>query len=166
MNEYDQMYLDEMSRMTVLGKEETAELLKKLPDKGAQECLVNGNLGYVAEIAREYASERIDILDLIQEGSMALMLLVKYYKEGDFEAMRERAVRTAMKAWCEGQSENEQIKEKMAGYINVLNKVTTVMAQELGREATIEEIAQKMQMSEDEIRVLMKEAVNAVNIEK
>ncbi len=166
MKEYDQMYLDQLSLMPELGKEKTEELLKRLPDKAAQEALINGNLAYAAKIAEEYASEKIDILDLIQEGSMALTLLVKYYKEGDFEAMRERAVRTAMKAWCEGQEENQQIKEKMAGYINVLNKVTTMMAKELGREATIEEIAEKMKLSEDEIRVLMKEAVNAVNIEK
>lgn len=166
MNEYDQMYLDEMAHMPELSREKTEELLKRLPDKGAQEELINGNLAYVAKVAGEFAREDIDILDLIQEGSMALALLVKYYREGDFEMMRERAVRTAMKAWCDGQSENEQIKEKMAGYINVLNKVSTVMAKELGREATLEEIAEKMKLSEDEVRVLMKEAVNAVNIEK
>lgn len=166
MNEYDQMYLDEMRQMPRLSKEETAKLLSQLPDKGAQERLINGNLGYVAEIAQEYVSENIDVLDLVQEGSMAIMLLVKYYREGDFDAMRERAVRTAMKAWCDNQGESDQIKQKMADYINVLNKVTTVMAKELGREATIEEIAAKMQLSEDEVRVLMKEAVNAVTIDK
>ncbi len=166
MKEYDQLYLDELSQIPELSKEETEVLLKRLPQKAAQEELISRNLSYVVRMAGEYVTEETDILDLIQEGSMALTLLVKYYREGDFFAMRERAVKTAMQNWCDGQNQNEQIKEKMADYINVLNKVTTVMARELGREATIDEIAEKMKLSPDEVRTLMNEAVNAVKIDK
>ena len=52
----------------------------------------------------------------------------------------------------------------MAARVNVLQEVSRVMAKELGREATVEELAAKMKMTEDEIRDIMKVTLDAVNV--
>ncbi|MBQ8638685.1 MAG: RNA polymerase subunit sigma-70 [Lachnospiraceae bacterium] len=163
MGAYSQMYLEELKQIPALEEEEMKTLLAALPAKDAAERLINGSLSYVAEMADQYSSEHVDVSDLIQEGNMALMLLVRNYKEGDFLRMRTIAVTTAMEAFRDSQAQNERLEEEVTASVNVLNKVTTMMAEELGREATLEEIAEKMKMPEDRIRLLMKEAVNAVS---
>lgn len=162
-DEYTKLYLEELKRLPVLERKELDILLSRLPDRAAGEQIINGNLSYVANLADEYAGPHTDAADLVQEGSMALTLLVNHYQGGDFERLREKAVRTAMEAYCDSQRKNEQIEEKLTTSINVMNRVTTELAEELGREATLAEVAEKMKMPEDEIRILMKEALNAVN---
>lgn len=57
-----------------------------------------------------------------------------------------------------------EIEENVAARVNVLQEVSRVMAKELGREATVEELAAKMKMTEDEIRDIMKVTLDAVNV--
>lgn len=165
-DEYSRMYLEELKEIPVLEEEETKRMLAMLPDRKAQERLISGNLVYVAKLAAEYEGRHVDAFDLIQEGNMALTLLVKNYKSGDFIQMRETAVRTAMQAYRDSQNRNDELEEEVTASVNVLNQVTTALAKELGREATLEEVARKMKMSEDRVRLLMKEAVNAVSTDQ
>lgn len=162
---YD-MYLEELRAIEACSEEETAELLGRLPADEARKRLVEGSLGYVVQAARDYRDKGVDIADLIQEGNMAVMLLVENYREGDFFQLRELAVRTAMEQLVGEQADSSRIGEKLAAAINVLNEVTTRLAQELGRQATLSELAEKMQMSEDEVSRLMKTAVNAVTLDR
>lgn len=165
-NEFIKEYLDELKNMPTVEGEELSKLVSELPQKAAKERLIKGSLAYAARLAEEYAAPDAEAADLLQEGSMALTLLVNNYKEGDFALLRERALRAAMQAYCESQKQNMKIGQQMAVYINVMNEVTTRLAKELGREATVSEVAEKMQLPEDEIRILMKEALNAVNTQE
>ena len=117
----------------------------------------------------------VEISDLVQEGNMALLLVLKNYAShpvvGDdavsyFNQLRERAVHMAMEAVTEEQKQSEQTAEKLTASVNVLNVVMTKLAEELGREPNLSEIAAKMQMSEDEVQAVMKEAINAVAVDR
>ena len=72
----------------------------------------------------------------------------------------------AMEAVTEEQKQSEQTAEKLTASVNVLNVVMTKLAEELGREPNLSEIAAKMQMSEDEVQAVMKEAINAVAVDR
>ena len=170
-NQFYQMYLDELSEIPECTNEEMEALLNSLPNEEAVKRLTEGSLAYVVREAAKYA----EISDLVQEGNMALLLVLKNYAShpvvGDdavsyFNQLRERAVHMAMEAVTEEQKQSEQTAEKLTASVNVLNVVMTKLAEELGREPNLSEIAAKMQMSEDEVQAVMKEAINAVAVDR
>ncbi len=164
--EYTRMYLEEISMIPPLSEDELSELPGKLPDAAAAERLINGSLAYVAGQASAYVQKHVDASDLIQEGNMAVMLLVRNYSGGSFEELRKKTVQIAMESYRDSQNQNDHLEEEVTAYVNVLNRVTTELAKELGREATLSEVAEKMKLSEDQVRILMKEAVNAVSADE
>ena len=167
-NQFYQMYLDELSEIPECTNEEMEALLNSLPNEEAVKRLTEGSLAYVVREAAKYAGNDVEISDLVQEGNMALLLVLKNYAShpvvGDdavsyFNQLRERAV-------TEEQKQSEQTAEKLTASVNVLNVVMTKLAEELGREPNLSEIAAKMQMSEDEVQAVMKEAINAVAVDR
>lgn len=174
-NQFYQMYLDELSEIPECTNEEMEALLNSLPNEEAVKRLTEGSLAYVVHEAAKYAGNDVEISDLVQEGNMALLLVLKNYASypvvGDdavsyFNQLRERAVHMAMEAVTEEQKQSEQTAEKLTASVNVLNVVMTKLAEELGREPNLSEIAAKMQMSEDEVQAVMKEAINAVAVDR
>ena len=174
-NQFYQMYLDELSEIPECTNEEMEALLNSLPNEEAVKRLTEGSLAYVVREAAKYAGNDVEISDLVQEGNMALLLVLKNYAShpvvGDdavsyFNQLRERAVHMAMEAVTEEQKQSEQTAEKLTASVNVLNVVMTKLAEELGREPNLSEIAAKMQMSEDEVQAVMKEAINAVAVDR
>ena len=171
------MYLKEIGTVPLLTADEEMELAKKKAqgDESAKERLIEANLRLVVSIAKRYTGRGMSFLDLVQEGNMALLLVLKNYAShpvvGDdavsyFNQLRERAVHMAMEAVTEEQKQSEQTAEKLTASVNVLNVVMTKLAEELGREPNLSEIAAKMQMSEDEVQAVMKEAINAVAVDR
>lgn len=174
-NQFYQMYLDELSAIPECTKEEIESLLKSLPNEETIKRLAEGSLAYVVREAANYTGKDVEISDLVQEGNMALLLVLKNYAahsvtDGDpvayFEQLRERAVHMAMQNVTDAQKQSEQTAEKLTASVNVLNVVMTKLAEELGREPKLSEIAKKMQMSEDEVQAIMKEAINAVAVDR
>ena len=72
----------------------------------------------------------------------------------------------SMVSVTEEQRHSDQTSDKFKASVNVLNVVMTKLAEELGREPNLSEIAAKMQMSEDEVQAVMKEAINAVAVDR
>lgn len=171
------MYEEEMEGILPCSKEETEKLLLKMKqgDETAKNRLIEGHLGQVSDWAQEYGEKGVPISDLVQEGNVALMMAVQAYEnviasvEGEdayvdaFLSLVESQVRQALKQIVEEQEESNKVGETLAAEINVMNEVTRRLAQEFGREATAEEVAEKMQMEVDEVKELMKIALNAVN---
>lgn len=172
-----QMYEEEMEGILPCSREEIAGLLVRLKkgEEGARTRLIEGHLGQVADWAQEYGEKGVDLSDLVQEGNMALMMAVQAYEkvaaavQGEevyvdaFLSVVESQVREAMKRVVEEQEESDQAGETLAAKINVMNEVTRRLAEEYGREATAKEVAEKMQLDVDEVKELMKIALNAVN---
>ena len=116
------------------------------------------------ENAKEYDGRGLPMGDLVQEGNMALTALAMEYESGAFQELLRERVRACIEAALEEQRMEAEIEENVAARVNVLQEVSRVMAKELGREATVEELAAKMKMTEDEIRDIMKVTLDAVNV--
>ena len=165
-DDFYQMYLEELEAVAEAGLEEELSLLERLAagDVSARERLIEGNLKRVLEYAKEYDGRGLPMGDLVQEGNMALTALAMEYESGAFQELLRERVRACIEAALEEQRMEAEIEENVAARVNVLQEVSRVMAKELGREATVEELAAKMKMTEDEIRDIMKVTLDAVNV--
>ena len=165
-DEFYQRYLEELEPVAEAGPQEELSLLERLAagDVSARERLIEGNLKRVLEYAKEYDGRGLPMGDLVQEGNMALTALAMEYESGAFQELLRERVRACIEAALEEQRMEAEIEENVAARVNVLQEVSRVMAKELGREATVEELAAKMKMTEDEIRDIMKVTLDAVNV--
>lgn len=161
-----QMYLDEVRKIPVCTEIEERELPARaaLGDEAARERLLEGMLSYGLELAAEFQDRGLPAADLVQEANMAMIMALDAYREGDYRQQMADFVRDALEAAVEEQQHARQAGEEMLARVNVLKDVSQVMAQELGREATVEELAQKMKMTEDEIKGIMKLTLDAMSV--
>ncbi len=163
---YYQMYLDELKEIKPCTDMEREQLLKGAAagDEEARARLVEGHLIFALAVAKDYRDQGVAMSDLMQEASLGLTMAALEYKEGDFlEMAREKMIDCLQKAIKEQKAEQE-VGEAMAARVNVLQEISAKMAEELGREATVEELADRMRMTSEEIREIMKLAVDALSI--
>ncbi|MBE5980996.1 MAG: RNA polymerase subunit sigma-70 [Paenibacillaceae bacterium] len=165
-----QMYLDEMGEITPCTGEEQLKLISDLR-KGNQEAkkrLVEGNLRTALEYAKEYDGKGVLLSDLVQEANMALLMAVEEYAkaggENGFDSYVAEKIKKALELAVEEEVSADQTGEELAARVNVLQQIAQTLAAEFGREATVEELADKMKMSVDEIRGIMKMAIDAVSL--
>lgn len=165
-----QMYLEEMGEITPCTGEEQLKLISDLR-KGNQEAkkrLVEGNLRTALEYAKEYDGKGVLLSDLVQEANMALLMAVEEYAkaggENGFDSYVAEKIKKALELAVEEEASADQTGEELAARVNVLQQIAQTLAAELGREATVEELADKMKMSVDEIRGIMKMAMDAVSL--
>ena len=165
-DDFYQMYLEEVEQIESLEREEEERLLLRLceGDETAKERLIEGNLKNVLTYVKEYDNQGVILNDLVQEANMALMLAVGSFSGGDFQAFLEGEVRKALEAAVEEQKQEQNVEEEITARVNVLQQVSSVLAKELGREATVAELAEKMKMTENEIKGIMKITLDAVNV--
>lgn len=161
-----QMYLEEIALIPACDPQEEKELLARIRtgDEGAKQRLLEGSLGFIVELAKGYADKGLPLGDLVQEANIALILTADDYEDGDFRAQVAGRAKEMIEAAIEEQQAETQIEEEMLARVNVLQKVSKVMADEFGREATVEELAERMKMSVDEIRIIMKETLDAMSV--
>ena len=152
-NTFYDIYLEELKNLPQGTPEEEAALLKKLTegDKTAASRLTELKLAKAVQIAEEYHDRGLPAGDLVQEANMALFLFASEYENGDFAAQMEKKVRAA-------------IEDALPARVNDLKDISASMARELGREATLAELAERMKMSEDEIRDIMKLTMDAMKV--
>ena len=166
-HDFFDMYLEEMGDITPLDRDEMNSVLEGTArgDAGARSRLVEGCLGEVLEIVREYGDSELPISDLVQEANTALMLAsIEYDGSEPWNELMTRRVKESVELALEEQRTEKQIEETMAARVNVLQTVSQVLAKELGREATLEELSAKMKMTEDEVRDIMKLALDALTV--
>lgn len=165
-DEYYQMYLDELEGIAPCSPGEEAELLARVckGDDAAKKRLTEGFLGYIAEIAKEYADRGLPMGDLVQEANMALIIAVDAWQEGDFRTQLKAQVEAALEAALGEQEQALRVEEEVAARVNVLKDISRQMAEELGREASVEELAEKMKMTVDEIKAIMKLTLDAISV--
>ena len=161
-----QMYLDEIAAVEPCTPEEEKELLERVKqgDDAARNRLLEGRLGAVVELVKPYADQGLSMGDLIQEANVALLMAVSQYQDGDFDAFFKGQAEACLKAALEVQKTELQVEEEMLARVNVLKTVSQRMVEELGREATVEELAEKMKMTVDEIKDIMKLTLDAMSV--
>lgn len=161
------VYLEEMRDIMPLDRNEMVSVLERTArgDAGARSRLVEGCLREVLEMVREYGDSELPLSDLVQEANTALMLAaIEYDGSEPWNELMTRRVKESVELALEEQRTENQIEETMAARVNVLQTVSQVLAKELGREATLEELSAKMKMSEEEVRDIMKLALDALTV--
>ncbi len=161
-----QMYLKEMEGIESCDEAENQRLLRavKSGDKGARDRLIEGNLKMALQTVQGYLNRGVAAGDLAQEANMALVLAAEEYEEGSFEDYARDQVRKALLAAVEEQSREETAARKIVELVNKLEDASQEMAQELGRETTVAELAERMALTADEVKEIMKLTLDAMNV--
>ena len=164
------MYLKDIGRVPLLSAEEEVELAKRMQedDVAAKKRLSEANLRLVVSIAKRYVGRGMLFLDLIQEGNLGLMKAVEkfdYQKGFKFSTYATWWIRQSITRAIADQARTIRIPVHMVETINKLTRVQRVLLQELGREPTPEEIAEKMGVTEERVREIQKIAQDPVSLE-
>ncbi len=169
------MYLKEIGRVPLLSAEREKELAKIMTEensdeikKAAKDELIEANLRLVVSIAKRYVGKGMFFLDLIQEGNLGLMKAVEkfdYSKGYKFSTYATWWIRQAITRAIADQARTIRIPVHMVETIHKVSKYSRQMLQELGREATADEIGEKMNMSAEKVREIMKIAQDPVSLE-
>ena len=167
------VYLKEIGRVPLLSPEEEIELALKIQAGGpdgekAKQRLSEANLRLVVSIAKRYVGRGMQFLDLIQEGNIGLMKAVdkfEYRRGYKFSTYATWWIRQAITRSIADQARTIRIPVHMIETINKLNRISRQMLQEMGREPTPEELAERMLMPEDKIRKVLKIAKEPISME-
>ena len=164
------MYLKEIGKVELLSTDKELELAEKMAngDDKAKKILVESNLRLVVSIAKRYVGRGMFFLDLIQEGNLGLMKAVEkfdYTKGYKFSTYATWWIRQAITRAIADQARTIRIPVHMVETINKVLRVSRQLLQELGHEASTEEIAERMNMNVDKVREIMKLAQEPVSLE-
>ncbi|SCH09086.1 RNA polymerase sigma factor rpoD [uncultured Clostridium sp.] len=162
------VYMEEIAAIPPCSEAENEKLLGEIRNgnKAARERLIEGNLKNALFFVQDYINKGVPMADLIQEASLELMMLADEGFEGSFEKLLESRIRVRMEEIINDQKKEADIEEEMLARVNVLQEVSKSMAEELGREAKLSELAERMKMTEDEVREIMKVTMDALSMSK
>ena len=166
------MYLKDIGRVPLLTSEEEIEYARRIQegDEVARKKLSEANLRLVVSIAKKWVPRTsMQFLDLIQEGNLGLLKAVEkfdYTKGFRFSTYATWWIKQSITRAIADQARTIRIPVHMVETINKLRRVTRQLLQELGRDPTSEEIAEKMGMSEARICEIQKIGQEPLSLEK
>lgn len=155
------LYLEEVAAVPVCGDE---QLLAQKGD--AAEKLTNLGLSRVIELAQEYVGYGVLLMDLIQEGSLGLWQAIGCYREGEYAAHRDRWIRFYLARAVILQAHSSGIGQKMRRAMEDYRQVDERLLGELGRNPTLEEIAEELHMTVEEAQTVQRMMNNARMLDK
>ncbi len=175
VNDPVKMYLKEIGRVPLLKADQEIEIAKRIENGGedaeaAKNELISANLRLVVAIAKKYTGRGMLFLDLIQEGNMGLIKAVDkfdYHKGFKFSTYATWWIRQAITRAIADQARTIRIPVHMVETINKMTRIQRQLVQELGRDPSAEEIAEKMGngMSAEKVRDIQKIALDPVSLE-
>jgi len=150
-------YLREISAYPLLTREEEAELARRIRqgDEEALDKLVRSNLRFVVSVAKKYQNQGVALGDLINEGNLGLIRAARKFDETKgikFISYAVWWIRQAILQALAEQSRIVRVPLNRAGALHRIGRRSSVLLQELGREPTIEEIADELELSHEEVQ--------------
>ncbi len=165
-----QMYLREIGKIPLLTAEQEVSLAKRKEkgDKDSERKLIEANLRLVVSIAKRFVGKQLSLLDLIQEGNIGLFRAVKKfdYRRGyKFSTYATWWIRQAITRALADQSRTIRIPVHMVETINRFKQIERRLLQDLGRDATPEELAAEMGEELEKIKRIIKISQGTVSLE-
>ncbi len=170
INDPVRMYLKEIGRINLLTSDEEFEYAQRAVegDEEAKKMLAESNLRLVVSIAKRYVGRGMLFLDLIQEGNIGLMKAVDKFdptKGYKFSTYATWWIRQAITRAIADQARTIRVPVHMVETINKLARVQRQLTQELNREPTDEEIAEKLDITVEKVREVYKISQDPVSLE-
>ena len=164
------MYLKEIGKVPLLTSDEEVELAKRIADgdEEAKKQLSEANLRLVVSIAKRYVGRGMQFLDLIQEGNLGLIKAVEkfdYTKGYKFSTYATWWIRQAITRAIADQARTIRIPVHMVETINRLLRTQRQLVQDLGREPTVEELAEELKLPVARVREIQKISQEPVSLE-
>ena len=164
-------YLKEIGKIQLLSAQEELNLARQALEDGngaARDRLIEANLRLVVSIAKRYVGRGMTFLDLIQEGNLGLMKAAEKfdYKRGfKFSTYATWWIKQSITRAIADQARTIRIPVHMVETINKLTRAKRELLQELGREPSVEEIAERTGMSAEKVAEVQKVAAEPVSLE-
>ena len=170
INDPVRMYLKEIGRINLLTSDEEFEYAGRAleGDEQAKQLLAESNLRLVVSIAKRYVGRGMAFLDLIQEGNIGLMKAVDKFdptKGYKFSTYATWWIRQAITRAIADQARTIRVPVHMVETINKLSRIQRQLTQELNREPTDEEIAEKLGIPVEKVREVYKISQDPVSLE-
>ena len=172
LNDPVKMFLKEIGRYQLLDKDEEIKIAERVAqgDQEAKDILISANLRLVVSIAKHYIGRGMQFLDLIQEGNLGLIKASEKFdpaKGFKFSTYATWWIRQAITRAIADQARTIRIPVHMVETINKMTKIQRNLIQELGREPTAEEIAEKMGggVTPEKVREIQRIALEPVSLE-
>jgi RNA polymerase primary sigma factor len=149
-------YLKEISQYPLIDREEEARLARLIHggDEEALDKLVRSNLRFVVSVAKKYQNQGVPLSDLINEGNLGLIRAAHKFDETKgikFISYAVWWIRQAILQALAEQSRIVRVPLNRAGALHRIGRRSSTLLQELGREPTVEEIAEELDISEEEV---------------
>ena len=170
VNDPVRMYLKEIGKIPLLSADEETELAKKMAegDVEAHNKMIEANLRLVVSIAKRYVGRGLPLLDLIQEGNLGLIKAVgkfDYTKGYKFSTYATWWIRQSISRAIADHARTIRIPVHMVETINRVSRATHELVQELGRDPSSAEIAQKLNMPVERVEEIMRAAQEPISLE-
>lgn len=149
-------YLEEVAATPAFGDEDVLAMEAQKGREAAMTALTNLGLSRVIQLAKDHAGLGVLLLDLIQEGNLGLWSAIGSYRGGDYGAHRDFYIRNAISRAIVMQARANGLGQKMRAAMEDYRAVDERLLSDLGRNATIEELAEELHMSVEETEAVSK----------
>ena len=155
------LYLEEVAMTPAFGDEQLLARKSAAGDEAARTALTNLRLSRVIEFAKDHVGKGVLLLDLIQEGSLGLWHAIRTWQTGDFREYSDWWIRQYMAKAVTIQARADGVGQKMRTALEDYRSVDEQLLSELGRNATVEEIAQRLHITPEAAASIGKMLENA-----